>query len=307
MKKLLLAAALAAVCAPALSADQAQATPTAPAATPAARPDADPAIWVVRDADTTIYLFGTFHLLDGRRDWFNDEVKTAFDRSDELVLEFVPPEDPAALQRMIQRYAVDATGRTLSQRLPAPLRERLTAELGRLGLPAAAMERFEPWFVSMLLVTTGASRVGITGEHGTETALTAAARARNIPIQGVETAESQIAMLDATPDDVQVEQLDMTLAAMSGLADSFGPMMEAWAAGDSERLYAIMNGQMAQSPDLYRAVFVERNARWTEWLRERMARPGTVFVAVGSGHLAGPDSVQAMLARHGLRAERVTQ
>ena len=38
-----------------------------------------------------------------------------------------------------------------------------------------------------------------------------------------------------------------------------------------------------------------------------MARPGTVFIAVGAGHLAGPDSVQAALAAHGLRATRVPQ
>jgi uncharacterized protein YbaP (TraB family) len=169
------------------------------------------------------------------------------------------------------------------------------------------VERYEPWFVSMLLVTTGAQRVGITGEHGTETVLTAAARKRGMPVRGVETAESQIAMLDATPQAVQIEQLDMTLQSMSSLEGAFGPMTEAWAAGESERLYAIMNGQMAQSPDLYRTVLVERNARWTDWLRERMERPGTVFLAVGAGHLAGPDSVQAMLARRGLRTERVTQ
>ena len=36
-----------------------------------------------------------------------------------------------------------------------------------------------------------------------------------------------------------------------------------------------------------------------------MARPGTLFIAVGAGHLAGRDSVQAVLAEAGLRAERV--
>jgi len=36
-----------------------------------------------------------------------------------------------------------------------------------------------------------------------------------------------------------------------------------------------------------------------------MARPGTVFIAVGAGHLAGPDSVQAKLAKLGVKAERV--
>ena len=96
MKKLLLAAALA-LTPVSLLAQSASPAPTAPAARPAALPDADPALWVVRDADTTIYLFGTFHLLDGRP-WFNDEVRAAFDASDELVLEARIPENPAELQ-----------------------------------------------------------------------------------------------------------------------------------------------------------------------------------------------------------------
>src|SRR5215210_6440583 len=57
--------------------------------------NASPAIFEVRDADTTIYVFGTFHALDGRAEWFNDEVRTAFDRSGELILETVIPEGPA--------------------------------------------------------------------------------------------------------------------------------------------------------------------------------------------------------------------
>ena len=96
MNKLLLAAAMAFAPATAFAqAAPAPAAPTPPAASaPAAAPlpDADPALWVVRDDDTTIYLFGTFHLLDGRP-WFNDEVKTAFDASNELVMEAILPED----------------------------------------------------------------------------------------------------------------------------------------------------------------------------------------------------------------------
>src|SRR3954462_9176017 len=88
------------------AAPAATAAPSSPAHSPAPLPDANPAIWVVRDADTTIYLFGTFHLLDGRP-WFNDEVRTAFDASDELVMEAILPDDPASLTPMIMRYAVD--------------------------------------------------------------------------------------------------------------------------------------------------------------------------------------------------------
>jgi uncharacterized protein len=293
MKKLLLAAALAAVATPALP------------ESPAGRPDADPAVWAVRDDDTTIYLFGTFHLLDGRHDWFNEEVRAAFDRSSELVLEFVPPDDPAALQPLIARYAIDASGRPLSQRLPAPLASRLGAKLSELGMPANSYEALEPWFAVMTLVNSAAARLGITGENGTETILMAAARERRMPVGGVETVESQLEILDSMPPALQVEQLDQTLGDLDRLSAIFGPMTEAWAAGDAERVFQIMHAHLRGTPDLYRAMMVDRNARWTGWIRERMARPGTVFLAVGTGHLAGPDSVQAMLARHGLHAERV--
>src|SRR3954468_9204777 len=68
-----------------------------PTATPAAPPNADPAIFVVRDADTTVYLFGTFHALDGQSEWFNDQVKDAFEKSNELVLETLIPEAPGPI------------------------------------------------------------------------------------------------------------------------------------------------------------------------------------------------------------------
>jgi uncharacterized protein YbaP (TraB family) len=40
-------------------------------------------------------------------------------------------------------------------------------------------------------------------------------------------------------------------------------------------------------------------------VRERLHKPGTVFVAVGAGHLAGKGSVQAQLAAAGISAQRV--
>ena len=125
MTKLLLAAALLFAPAPGFAQDSAAVPPPRRAAPAAPLPDANPALWVVRDADTTIYLFGTFHLLDGRP-WFNDEVRTAFDASDELVMEAVLPENPASLQPLILHYAVDPQGRTLSSRL-TPRRMRRSA------------------------------------------------------------------------------------------------------------------------------------------------------------------------------------
>src|SRR3954447_20971322 len=65
-----------------------------PSYAPHPAPTAAPAMFVVRDADTTIYIFGTFHALDGQSDWFEHRVRDAFEQSNELVLETVIPETP---------------------------------------------------------------------------------------------------------------------------------------------------------------------------------------------------------------------
>jgi hypothetical protein len=86
---------------------------------------------------------------------------------------------------------------------------------------------------------------------------------------------------------------------------AIGAMLATWSKGDSEALGKLMNESIASMPDLYKLVFVDRNATWAEWIDKRMDQPGTVFVAVGAGHLAGRDSVQAMLKAKGMEAVRV--
>src|SRR3954462_6958770 len=303
MFRLLLAAVLAFTPAALL----AQPAPPAPAARPAAAaplPDANPALWVVRDADTTIYLFGTFHLLDGRP-WFNDEISTAFDASQELVMEAILPDNPAPLQPLILHYAVDPS-RTLSSRLTPAQNAALAHALNGVHIPPAAFDRFEPWFVSMTLTVLGAQQLGISGEAGPETILTDAAHARHMPIAELEGMETQLRMLDAMPEPMQLELLDQTLKENDEIAAKLAPMLAAWSAGDVERLAALSNeDETEQDRALHRLLFTTRNANWAHWVEERMARPGIVFVAVGAGHLAGADSVQAVLAAHGLRVERV--
>lgn len=266
--------------------------------------DANPALWVVRDDDTTIYLFGTFHMLDGRP-WFNDEVRTAFDASDELVLEAVMPEDQGAIAQLTISRAIDAQGRTLSSRLTAQENERLRAAFTEYGLPAAVFERFEPWYVSLAVTVAAVQRAGLMGANGAEGALSAAARARNMPIGQLESFEWQMNLLDSIPEDLQLVQLRATLNELERLPQILGPALDAWSRGDIEGLEAVLNDPSSDNPRLRRIFLGERNQTWARWIRERMARPGTVFIAVGAGHLAGRDSVQAALREAGLRAARV--
>ena len=301
MKKLLLAAAMA--FAPAAASAQATAPPAAQAAQAAPLPDADPALWVVRDDDTTIYLFGTFHVLD-TRPWFNDEVRTAFDASSELVLEARIPENPATLQPLILQYALDTDGPPMSQRLTAEQYATLNGIVTAAGAPAGAFDVLEPWFVALSLPALVAQqRLGMRADQGPEMVLSAAARARQMPIGELEGLEAQFRMFDGRPEEQQLAQLRETLDSIDEIEAKLPLMLAAWSTGNMAELATIT--ERDSDPATYRMLFTDRNARWAGWIQERLARPGAVFVAVGAGHLAGSDSVQAALQGRGIRAERV--
>ena len=294
MKKIGLAAAMAAVAWSGI----------AVAAEPA-RPDADPAMWVLKDDDTTIYLFGTFHGLDGKTDWFNDEVKAAFDASDEVVVEAIMPEDQAAMQPLIVKYAVDASGKTLTSKLSAEMKTKYEKTMAGIGIPAQAFEPLEPWFVTMALTAVAGQKIGLKPEHGADVTITRAAKAAGKNVAELEGAEWQLSLFDKMPEVKQIVQLGQTLDAVPEMGPQLTQMLASWSKGDVEALATMMNASLKETPELYKMIFSDRNATWADWIQKRMDQPGTVFLAVGAGHLAGQDSVQDMLAKKGLKAEKV--
>jgi hypothetical protein len=276
-----------------------------PALAAPALPDADPALWVVKDADTTVYLFGTFHALDGKSDWFNDEVKTAFDASQEVYVEAILPEDMAKLQPLIVKYGVDPSGKPLSSKLSPEVKAKLDKAMAEMGGSSAALEALEPWMVNMTLAGLAGAKLGLDPNAGADKQIVASARTAGKKVGELESAEFQLSLFDKVPEADQVRQLGQTLDQLPEMGRAIGAMLATWSKGDSEALGKLMNESIASMPDLYKLVFVDRNATWAEWIDKRMDQPGTVFVAVGAGHLAGRDSVQAMLKAKGMEAVRV--
>lgn len=268
-------------------------------------PDADPALWVVKDADTTVYLFGTVHILDGKKAWFNDEVKAAYDASDTVVLEAIMPTDPAKVQATVMKLATSDGAKPLSERLAPETAKKLTEELAKLGVPANAFDSLDPWFVATALATIQFQKKGITPEHGVERILTEAARADGKELGELESFEWQMNLFESIPDDLQVAMLKSALEQLGEFDTMSETMMTAWANGDIDALAALMNESLKETPELGKIMLADRNARWAEWIDARLDTPGTTFVAVGAGHLGGKDSVQAMLAAKGIESERV--
>ncbi len=276
---------------------------TPPAAT--AANDADPALWVVRDKDTTIYLFGTIHVLKPGLTWFDEAVKTAFDRSGELVLETVLP-DPTAMAGLVQAAGRAKPGTPpLTERLPADKRAAFTAAVAATGMPGNAFDGFQPWLAATQLSIGPVNKQGYETAQAPEAVLTEAAKAAGKPVRGLETPEQQLGYFSGLSDAAQMEMLTGSLDEMATVDTTIGKMVDDWANGRPDALAAQMNESLKDSPEVARVLLVERNQRWAQWIGQRMKQPGTVFIAVGSGHLAGKDSVQAQLARQGLKAQRV--
>lgn len=275
-----------------------------PAAAATATMDADPALWMVRDDDTTIYLFGTIHVLKPGLSWFDEGVRKAFDASDEVVLEMVTPE-PQAMQVLIQRLAITNSGPSLPEKLSPEKRKAYLAALGSLGLPANAFDRTDPWFASTNLSLLPLIKLGYDPAQGVEAQITAAAKTARKPVSGLETAEQQLGFFESLPDAAQIALLNSTVAELPRIQPLIESMIDAWAKGDPDRLAKMMNEGLNDSPEVAEALLTDRNTRWAEWIDTRLDKPGTVFLAVGAGHLAGRESVMAKLAERKLRAVRV--
>ena len=267
--------------------------------------DADPALWVVKDDDTTIYLFGTVHVLKPGLSWFDEAVKDAFDKSDEMMLEIVMPEDQAAVAKTMMPMAMDQTGKTIPTRLTADQLKAYQAAMVSVGLPANAFDGFEPWFPAMTLSVLPLTKLGYDPEQGAEKLLTKFAKADKKPVSGLETLEEQLGFFDQLPDTQQVAFLNAVVKDMDKLGPMLDKMVVLWAKGDPDGLAIAMNESMAATPELAKTLLYDRNARWADQIKTRMDRPGTVFIAVGAGHLAGEKSVQDYLKDRGLTATRI--
>ncbi|WP_066699025.1 TraB/GumN family protein [Sphingobium amiense] len=268
---------------------------------------ASPALWQVKDADTTIYLFGTVHVMKPGIDWFDGKVKRAFDASDELVLEIVEPDDPRAIATTMGRLALASDGVKMSDRLSEEARGKYQAAMSANGLPWQTFEIFNPWMSGMLLSVAPLEKMGYKADLGAEKTLRAAAQAAGKKVDALETVEQQVGFFANLPMDQQVQFLNATVDGLPDMEKEFGSLLRTWEKGQPDRLAKMMNESLEATPELAKVLLTGRNANWAKWIRGRLAQPGTVFVAVGAGHLAGKGSVQDQLRALGVDSTRVVR
>lgn len=271
-------------------------------AAPAA-PKAKPAMWKLSDPDTTIYLFGTVHVLPGDLKWRTPRFDQTVGQAKELVLEINDQDDKAAIGQLYKRIAFSPGLPPVLDRVPADKRAALAAAIEKAGLTPAQLDPMETWAVAVTLGASMYAGIGASADNGVENQLRASFKGR--PIEGLETTEQQLGYFDVMPEETQRKLLVSMVDDMKSAQIDFKKMVTAWSSGDTNAIAKTFDDELKKAPEIAKVLIDQRNANWVEWLKHRLDQPGTVMVAVGAGHLAGKGSVIDLLHKQGLKVERV--
>jgi uncharacterized protein len=269
---------------------------------------AQPAFWVVKDEDSTIYLLGTVHLLKPETQWHSDKLDAAMAEAKELWLE-LPTTNAEAMQTemmvLVSRFGL-APGTPLSKDLSPEEMKTLDEAAKVAGLSASQLNVFRPWFAALTISTAAMTRAGYDPASGVDSKVEAIFRARKITPKGLETAEEQIKIFAGMTREQELQYLRETMEEYEEAPVELDRMVRQWASADLAGMEQMFVTEMkAEEPELYSSLLVNRNANWVMKIEEMLKGSGTIFIAVGAGHLIGPDSVVAMLETRGVRSERV--
>jgi hypothetical protein len=266
---------------------------------------AQPALWVAHNAHATVYLFGTVHLLPDDTDWHYPALDKALAASDSLTIELTD-DDAATMQALVLQYGLDPA-HPLADKLTPAENTSLTQAAQDAGVPGGSqtLQIMRPWLAAVTLAVAPLVKAGLDPAHGVDKLLKAQMQQAGKPVNGLETSEQQIRFLADLPPAVELSFLRSTLSDIDKGPAELTQLISAWKNGDTATIARIEDEDVrTQAPELYQRLLVQRNQAWAGKIAAMMQQPGTVFIAVGAGHLAGPDSVQVQLHKLGVDTVR---
>ena len=257
---------------------------------------ARPPVWVVKDADSEMVLFGSVHILPPGLDWEPPALARALAAADDVWFELpVDPATEAETARLATELGVLPADQSLFKLLPpndAALMMRVAA---MYEVSPAVLDRLQPWLAEIALAGGAYRKAGADAASGVEKTLAAEARPA-AERRAFETPAEQIGILSQAPRTEQIASLRQTMQEMETKPDQYGILVKAWVDGDMAGLDREAIADMRKAaPTLFKTLVTDRNARWTQVLDARLKGHGRTVVVVGVGHLIGPGGVPARL------------
>lgn len=262
----------------------------------AAPASAQPPVWVVRDGDSEMVLFGSIHVLPPGLNWRPAVLDAGLKRADDLWFELPPgPAAEAEIARLAATTGILPVGQSLFTLLTPGDAEQLMRAADSVGLDRTTLDRLEPWLAEVALAGAAYRAAGADSEHGVEKSVETTAPA-TVQRRALETPAEQLRLFDQSPRAEQIASLNQTVRELQEDPDAFNDLIRAWMAGDPQTLdREALDPLRKASPAVFRRLVTERNARWTVALDARLKGKGRTVVVVGVGHLVGADGLPARL------------
>jgi uncharacterized protein YbaP (TraB family) len=265
---------------------------------------AHPALWHVQGPKGEAYLFGSIHLLPKNLDWRTKQVDAAIKRADVFVFEVsTDSQAQAEIRELIAKEGMLAPGQSLRAMLPPASQTDYDAALAKAKLSPENMDREKPWLASLQLLIAEGTAKHYSADAGVDNAVMAIAAMRHKPSRYFETIEQQFRLLAGSTDKLQLSEFESDLKDFGQSDDDLGAMVDAWRNGQEDRLAGLMNADLADDPDMKKALLTDRNQNWVGKIETMLAEKKVFFITVGAGHLAGPDGVPAMLRAAGYKVD----
>jgi uncharacterized protein YbaP (TraB family) len=268
-----------------------------------------PLLWKVSDADNDVYLLGSFHALKPSDYPVGPGVDAAFADAELVVFEISPAEMASSqLSQDMMMAAMRDDGSSLQDSLDPALWQRLQSYCSSRGLPVETFQMLEPWFVSLMISISEMGRVGFDPQQGLDQQLIARATREHKRTAGLETAASQIAVLDGMSATEQQQSLSEALDDSEQAETRMNELHDLWRRGDDSGLEALLAGDFKrQYAQLYQRLNVDRNQAWVPQVRRMLdeSHSDDALVVVGSMHLLGPDGLVSQLKARGYQVQRL--
>jgi uncharacterized protein YbaP (TraB family) len=257
---------------------------------------AKPPIWIVKDKDSEIVLFGSVHVLPPKMDWEPPALAEALKTADDLWFELpIDPQSAAETRDLANRAGVLPPDQSLFRLLPPSDADLMSKMAEAYDVSPVLLDRLRPWLAEIVLAAGAYKKTGADAESGVEETISGLA-SPTAKREAFETPAEQIGLLSGGPMDEQIASLRQTMLEMRDQPDEFAVLVKAWVDGDVAALTReALDPLRKASPTLFKRLVSDRNAHWAQVLDARMKGHGKTVVVVGVGHLIGPGSVPARL------------
>lgn len=261
-----------------------------------------PALWEIRDETGKPHgwLFGTIHSLPDDTAWRSPLFVQTVEQADKLVVEVANLGDREELTRLFEQMAYDHPDGPISQRIAPKYKGEFEELLVKAKVRRGYFDRMESWAAALTL-----AQLAQTGnsENGVDRSLLKDFSGREIV--ELEGAKDQLSIFDQLPAGEQRDLLNAVLEESASYGQEIGELANTWGRGDTTRLAELTRRGILSDPELRQALLVDRNKAWAAQIENLLSAPGKPLIAVGAGHLLGPDGLPALLEKRGYSVERI--